>query len=37
VAQALRAMDATVLELTETLRDIEEFFVELMEGGKRHV
>jgi len=33
VAQALRAMDATVLELTETRRDIEEFFVELMEGG----
>lgn len=37
VAQALRVMDATVLELTETRRDIEEFFVELMEGGERHV
>ena len=37
VAQALRDMDVTVLELAETRRDIEEFFVELMEGGERHV
>ena len=36
VADALRASDATVLELTETRRDIEDYFVELMEGSVRH-
>ncbi|OUO86021.1 ABC transporter [Gordonibacter sp. An230] len=37
VAQALRASDQTVLELTQVKRDIEDYFVELMEGGARHV
>lgn len=34
VAEALHGIDATVLELFETHRDIEEYFVELMEGGR---
>lgn len=37
VAEALRGIDATVLELTEIRRDIEDYFVELMEGGASHV
>ena len=35
VAQALRASDQTVLELSQVKRDIEDYFVELMEGGAR--
>ena len=35
VAQALRASDQTVLELSQVRRDIEDYFVELMEGGAR--
>lgn len=35
VAQALRASDQTVLELSQVKRDIEDYFVELMEGDAR--
>lgn len=35
VAEVLRASGTTVLELTENQRDIEDYFVELMEGGER--
>ena len=35
VAQVLRASDQTVLELSQVKRDIEDYFVELMEGGAR--
>ena len=35
VAQVLRASDQTVLELSQVKRDIEDYFVELMEGGVR--
>lgn len=35
VADALHASDSTVLELSETRRDIEDYFVSLMEGGAR--
>ena len=31
----LRASDQTVLELSQVKRDIEDYFVELMEGGAR--
>ncbi len=37
VAERLHGLDATVLELTEAHRDIEDYFVELMEGGASHV
>lgn len=37
VADALHTMDVTVLEFTEVRRDIEDYFVALMEGGARHV
>ncbi len=36
IALALHGQDIAVLELSETKRDIEDYFVELMEGG-RHV
>lgn len=35
VAQVLRASDQTVLELSQVKRDIEDYFVELMEGDAR--
>ena len=35
VAQVLRVADQLVLELSEVKRDIEDYFVELMEGGAR--
>lgn len=34
VAEMLHEVDTTVLELSESHRDIEEYFVELMEGGR---
>lgn len=37
VAAMLHASDETVLEFSELKRDIEEYFVELMEGGASHV
>ena len=36
VAQVLRVADQLVLELSEVKRDIEDYFVELMEGGAHH-
>lgn len=35
IAQVLHASDQTVLELSQVKRDIEDYFVELMEGGAR--
>lgn len=37
VAARLHELDATVLEFTEMRRDLEDYFVELMEGGARNV
>lgn len=37
VAQVLRDKDQVVLEFTQDHRDIEDYFVELMEGGASHV
>lgn len=37
VAKALHGFEESVLELTEVKRDLEDYFVELMEGGERDV